>query len=56
MLFDTHIKKLNEVLKQLSPPKTFSEKDIRLCSRNMNKIDSAKENLEKVIHTLKGIK
>ena len=56
MLFDTHIKKLKEVLKKLSPPKTFGGKDIGLCCRNMNKITSAKENLEKVIRTLKAIK
>ncbi len=56
MLFDTHVKKLNEVLKRLSPPKTFSGKNIGLGISNTNKIDLAKENLEKVIRTLKAIK
>ena len=56
MLFETHVKKLKEVLKRLSPPKTFSGKDIGLGVSNMNRIAFAKENLEKVIKTLKGIK
>ena len=56
MLFDTHVKKLNEVLKLLSPPKTFGGKDIGLGTRNMNKITFVKKNLESAICSLKGIK
>ncbi len=56
MLFGTHIKKLEEVLKRLSPPKTFGGKDIGLGCRNTNKINCAKDNLEKAIRSLKAIK
>ena len=56
MLFDTHVKKLNEVLKQLSPPKTFGGKDIGLGASNTNRVNLAKENLEKVIHYVKAIR
>ena len=56
MLFDTHVKKLEEVLKKLSPPKTFGGKNIGLGVRNTSKITFAKEYLEKVIRTLRGIK
>ncbi len=56
MLFDTHVKKLEEVLKRLNPPKTFGGRDIGLGTRNTNKITFAIERLEKVIRTLKAIK
>ena len=56
MLFDTHVKKLNEVLKRLSPPKTFGGKDIGLGIKNINKITCAKESLKNAIRYLKSIK
>ncbi len=56
MLFDTHIKKLEEVQKKLTPPKTFSGNSIGLGESNTNRINNAKESLEKVISCLKAIK